>query len=162
MLASYSLATPSGSCTPTLATLGAMSRVPPRVSQRFRYLCPVVALLSVAALGKQDPQARLVAEAPSLAGPGAAAAAQQPDAKSLFAQLCAACHGPAGAGDGPTASYLKPKPVSFADTAFQAARTDQQLAAVITRGKPPMPAYGQRLSPAQVTSLVAYIRQLGK
>lgn len=95
-------------------------------------------------------------------GPLGSPRTQQPDAKSLFGQLCAVCHGQTGAGDGPAASALKPRPASFADSSFQAARTDQQLTAVITGGKPPMPAFGQQLSPAQVKSLVAYVRQLGR
>lgn len=87
---------------------------------------------------------------------------QQSDAKTLFAQRCAACHGQAGAGDGPAASALTPRPTNFADTAFQADRTDQQLTAVITGGKPPMPAFRDQLSATQVKSLVDYIRQLGR
>jgi high-affinity iron transporter len=89
------------------------------------------------------------------------ASAQQPDAKKLYTQYCAACHGPAGAGDGPAAKSLKPPPASFADSAFQATHSDQHLAAAITTGKPPMPAFGKLLSPAQVKALVAYIRLLG-
>ncbi len=30
--------------------------------------------------------------------------------KALFDQNCAACHGPEGAGDGPVAVYIEPKP----------------------------------------------------
>lgn len=87
---------------------------------------------------------------------------QQSDAKTLFAQRCAACHGQAGAGDGPAASALTPRPTNFADTVFQAARTDQQLTAVITEGKLPMPAFRDQLSATQIKALVDYIRQLGR
>lgn len=37
-----------------------------------------------------------------------------------------------------------------------------RVATAITKGKPPIPAFGQQLSPEQLKSLVAYIRQLGK
>ena|SRR3990172_1377533 len=89
------------------------------------------------------------------------ALAQQPDAKALYTRLCVACHGPAGGGDGPVAAALKPKPPSFADPQYQAARTDEQLATTIQTGKPPMPPFGQQLSAAEVRALVAYVRQLG-
>lgn len=87
---------------------------------------------------------------------------QQPDAPRLYGELCAACHGAKGAGDGPAATALKPPPAAFTDSAFQATRTDQQLTAIISGGKPPMPAFGQQLSAAQVKALVQYIRGFGK
>lgn len=89
------------------------------------------------------------------------ALAQQPDAKALYGRLCVACHGPTGGGDGPVAAALKPKPASFTNPQFQAARTDDQLATAIKAGKPPMPPFGQQLSAAEVKALVAYVRQLG-
>lgn len=90
-------------------------------------------------------------------------AAQQDEAKEQFGKLCATCHGATGLGDGPAAAALNPKPASFADSTFQASRTDEQLTAVITDGKPPMmPGFGSQLSPEQVAALVAYIRELGK
>ncbi len=89
------------------------------------------------------------------------ALAQQPDAKALYGRLCVACHGPTGGGDGPVAAALKPKPASFTDPQFQAARTDEQLATAIKGGKPPMPPFGQQLTAAELKALVAYIRQLG-
>lgn len=90
-------------------------------------------------------------------------AAQQKEAEEQFGGLCASCHGAKGMGDGPAAAALNPKPASFADSTFQASRTDEQLTAVITDGKPPMmPAFGKQLSAEQVAALVAYIRELGK
>jgi high-affinity iron transporter len=91
-----------------------------------------------------------------------AVSAQQADeGKTTFDKMCAACHGKTGAGNGPAAAGLKPKPASFTDPKFQAQRTDDSLKAFIVKGKPPMPGFGKQLSPAQVTALVAYIRKLG-
>jgi len=92
---------------------------------------------------------------------GGTASAQQAGGKALYDRLCVACHGPLGLGDGAAAKALKPPPMSFADPTFQAERTDEQLVAAVTNGKPPMPPYGKQLSPAQIKELVGYIRQLG-
>ena len=39
-------------------------------------------------------------------------------------------------------------------------QTDDELAAIITSGKPPMPAYGKTLTPAEIGQLVAYLRTI--
>ncbi|MBI2403619.1 MAG: cytochrome c [Gemmatimonadetes bacterium] len=91
---------------------------------------------------------------------GRTAAAQQ-GGKAVYDRLCAACHGALGLGDGAAAKALKPPPTSFADPKFLAERTDEQLAAAVANGKPPMPPFSRQLSPAQIKELVAYIRQLG-
>ena len=91
------------------------------------------------------------------------AAAQQVDAKALYTRLCTACHGSTGAGDGPAAAALTPRPASFTDSVFQSKRTDQQLTTAITDGKPPMmPGFGKQLSTPEIRSLVEYVRRLGK
>jgi mono/diheme cytochrome c family protein len=41
-------------------------------------------------------------------------------------------------------------------------QTDAQLTEAIAKGKNKMPAYDGKLSKEQITSLVAYIRELGK
>jgi mono/diheme cytochrome c family protein len=38
--------------------------------------------------------------------------------KQVYDDKCAACHGPAGKGDGPASAALNPKPANFADKAF--------------------------------------------
>ena len=39
-------------------------------------------------------------------------------------------------------------------------QTDDELAAIITNGKPPMPAYGKSLTPADIRQVVAYLRSI--
>lgn len=63
-------------------------------------------------------------------------AAEREEAKTIFAQRCVVCHGTTGAGDGPTAAALNPKPRAFADPAFQAAAKDADLEKVIVEGGP--------------------------
>jgi len=82
----------------------------------------------------------------------------QSDAAKTYAGKCAACHGTAGAGDGPAAVALDPKPTNFTTAEFQNSRTDEQIAAAIGDGKGTMPAFKDQLSTEQVTQLVAYIR----
>lgn len=89
-------------------------------------------------------------------------AGQEPEGAVQYKRLCAPCHGESGHGDGPAAAALKPPPATFADSAFQAARTDSALAAVIAAGKSPMPAFRNLLSASAIDSLVAYIRRLGE
>jgi mono/diheme cytochrome c family protein len=87
---------------------------------------------------------------------------QGAEGKALYDRLCASCHGATGAGNGPAAAAFKTAPTNFLDAKFQKERSDEQLTIAVTQGKPPMPGYGKQLSPAQVKSLVAYIRQLGR
>lgn len=98
---------------------------------------------------------------PILAQAGDAAAG-----KIKFQQMCAACHGPAGKGDGAAAAALNPKPRNFTDAAYMSKRTDVQLAAVIKNGGPAnglsplMAPFGSSLSDADIANIVAYIRTL--
>lgn len=88
----------------------------------------------------------------------ASAADGAPEGPALFAQTCARCHGLSGKG-GPALGPGQPGPRNFTDPVFQAARTDEQLEAVIRGGKGGvMPAFGAVYSDAQITSLVAHVR----
>lgn len=57
-------------------------------------------------------------------------------AAPLYAQQCAACHGPTGHGDGPVATNLNPKPVAFSDAQRAAQRSPLALYQVISQGLP--------------------------
>lgn len=82
-------------------------------------------------------------------------------ATSLFGAMCASCHGAMGAGDGPGRPPVAQVP-SFTDEAFQAARTDEQLATAIRDGQGGfMPGFGDRLSPEGIAALVRHVRRLG-
>ena len=76
-----------------------------------------------------------------------------------FKAKCAMCHGRDGSGNTPMGQKLKLRDLRSADVQKQ---SDAELAAFITNGKPPMPAYGKTLSSAEIRDLVAYIRTLAK
>jgi cytochrome c oxidase cbb3-type subunit 3 len=85
---------------------------------------------------------------------------KDPDANSLFAKNCASCHG----GDG-KAKTFKAKfngARNLTDSAWQASVSDERLFNSITNGRGHMPAWGKKLSEAEINSLVAYVRQLKK
>ena len=56
------------------------------------------------------------------------------DARKLFATKCIVCHGDHGAGDGPGAAALNPKPRAFGDATWQASVTDDQIKKTIVEG----------------------------
>jgi mono/diheme cytochrome c family protein len=86
--------------------------------------------------------------------------------EALYKTRCAACHGPIGAGDGPTGQKLKEKPSNWTKGEGLKGLTDQQVFDTIKKGGP---ATGKskamlafpKLSDAEVWNLVAYVKKLG-
>ena len=81
------------------------------------------------------------------------------DAAANYKAKCAMCHGADGKGDTPVGKKLGIH--DFASPEVQKA-SDADLIATTTKGKNKMPAYGGKLSDAEIKDLVAYIRQLAK
>lgn len=84
------------------------------------------------------------------------------EAKQLYDQTCAMCHGPEGKGDGPTAQVLQPKPANLAtvlkgkDTAYLTKLLKGGGASV---GKSPlMPSYDGILNDEQIRTLIKYVK----
>lgn len=75
----------------------------------------------------------------------------------IFKSKCAMCHGPDASGKTPMGQRLKIRDLRSPEVQQQ---TDDQLTAVITNGKPPMPAYGKTLTSADIHELVAYLRSI--
>ena len=80
--------------------------------------------------------------------------------------FCAACHGPAGDGDGPAAQSLEPKPARHSDGAYMNPLSDDYLFQIIKFGGQPvgksalMAPWGGALSDQQINNVIAFIRTL--
>ena len=83
----------------------------------------------------------------------------QNDATRVFKANCTLCHADDGSGNSPSGKALKAKDLRSPEVQKQ---TDAALAEVIAKGRGKMPAFGTKLSPDVINSLVAYVRQLAK
>ena len=77
----------------------------------------------------------------------------------LYKTKCAMCHGPDGAGQTAMGKSMKLRDLGSADVQKQ---SDADLKTLIDKGKAKMPAFGGKLSSAQIDDLVKYIRSLKK
>jgi len=106
---------------------------------------------------------RALAAAPAPAATAASNA--KSDARTMFRARCVVCHGEKGAGDGPGAAALTPKPRNYTDPSWQSSVTDEQIKNVIMYGgaaagkSPIMPASPDLQSqPEVVDELVKIVR----
>lgn len=128
-----------------------------------------------AACSKSDkPSSATGSNETSATGRGAAhakaatASVDMAKAKETYQERCAACHGATGRGDGPGATALNPKPRNYADKAWQATVTDEQIKKTITMGgaavgkSPIMPASPDlEQKPEIIEGLVKVVRAFG-
>lgn len=86
--------------------------------------------------------------------------------KDVYQHYCQTCHGDTGAGDGFNAFNLDPRPRDLSDPAFQARKTDADLADAIRRGgagvglSALMPPWGRTLSGRQIDDVLLFLRAL--
>src|SRR2546422_6132854 len=87
--------------------------------------------------------------------------------KKVYVKWCAGCHGDGGAGDGPAASHMLPRPRDFTGaiykirtTASGQLPTDQDVLRSIDEGLPgtAMPAWKDRLSDRERRDVLAYLK----
>jgi mono/diheme cytochrome c family protein len=86
--------------------------------------------------------------------------AQQPDGREIYRNECRSCHGANGV---PSAQsrQLYPRIPTFADSAFLDGRSQDSIVAVLRRGVAPyMRSMRDKLSPAQMRAVAAFIRTL--
>lgn len=95
-------------------------------------------------------------------------AADAANGGELYVTYCASCHGVSGAGDGPVAASLDPRPARHDDGAYMNGLSNEHLVAVIKLGGPavgksPMMApWGGSLDDQQIRDVVAFTRSLAK
>jgi DMSO reductase family type II enzyme heme b subunit len=91
--------------------------------------------------------------------------------KAIFEQRCKVCHGPEGNGEGPAATYLKPRPRDFTKGLFKIRTTpsgklptDQDLFKVISQGMmgTVMPAWETNLSEKERWQVISYVKTFAK
>jgi mono/diheme cytochrome c family protein len=88
----------------------------------------------------------------------------------IFAQHCARCHGSGGKGDGPDLAKIHADnpPDDWTNRETNAELSDYKIRKIVTGGgpavdkSPKMPAFGGKISPAQIDDLIAFIRTLPK
>src|SRR2546422_7466071 len=102
-----------------------------------------------------------------LPSPLSLAAQDTTKGKAVYVKWCAGCHGDTGAGDGPAASHMLPRPRDFTGaiykirtTASGQLPTDQDVLRSIDDGLPgtAMPAWKDRLSERERRDVVAYLK----
>jgi len=81
-------------------------------------------------------------------------------AAELFSRHCAKCHGRDGRAKGLKAKATGTR--NLTDPEWQERVSDERIFNSINNGKGRMPAFGKKLSEAEVDSLVQYVRGLKK
>jgi cbb3-type cytochrome c oxidase subunit III len=82
------------------------------------------------------------------------------DAAVIFEKKCATCHGKDGEAKTMKAKFNHAR--NLTDAQWQSEVSDERLLNSISNGKGKMPAWGKKLSEAQINSLVVYVRTLKK
>ena len=87
---------------------------------------------------------------------GSASAGAAPSSETLFKQKCAKCHGDDGSGTSMGRIFGTP---DFTDSGWWAKHSSRaELIQVITKGKKNMPAFGKKLTKAQIAGLATYVQ----
>ncbi len=87
-------------------------------------------------------------------------AVQNVDASVLFDKHCDTCHGKDGQAKTFKAKFNHAR--NLADPKWQSEVSDERLFNSISNGKGKMPAFGKKLSEAQINALVSYVRKVKK
>jgi len=95
--------------------------------------------------------------------------AEQGDPKAgkvAYDQICAACHGVTGEGNGPVARVMPRRPRNHTDGKYMNQLKDDYLFTIIKEGgsavgkAPFMPAWGAQIKDSEIWDVVAYLRTL--
>ena len=93
---------------------------------------------------------------PYLRSPQTVRAASAADhQRTLYQKHCAVCHGSNGRANTPKGRELEAADLTSPDVKAKGAA---RIARAIKNGRPGMPAFGKKLTPAQIASLARYVR----
>ena len=84
----------------------------------------------------------------------------QRSTEEIYAKECATCHGTDGRAKTFKSKFTHAR--NFTDAQWQDTVSDERLFNSITNGKGKMPAWGKKLSEAEINSLVKYVRAFKK
>ena len=107
-----------------------------------------------------------LAEAPAAKKPAFTLKGDPVKGEAKFKQMCAACHGEKGDGQGSAAAALNPKPASFTDPKRAAEITDEYVVGMIREGgqangrSPLMVPWKDAMSEADLLDVATYVRSL--
>lgn len=79
------------------------------------------------------------------------------DAKPLFKKNCARCHGADGSADTESGRLYETPDITGGKLRNA---SSAKLVRIVTKGKESMPAFGKKLTAAQISALVAYMKTL--
>lgn len=99
--------------------------------------------------------------ADELKNPAKDNAAETAKGKALYNQMCTACHGKKGKGDGEGGITLTPTPANFTKPKVQE-QSDGAIYWKLTKGRNGMASYEKTLKDEQRWQLVNYIREFAK
>lgn len=114
--------------------------------------------------GMAHPHIKAPDEFEALSNPFSGDAGAISKGKDIFEDKCVECHGPEGAGDGPRAVNLNPKPVDLGDSRMMSDHSDGYLFWRVTKGglmepfNSGMKAWEMALTEEQRWQVISYIR----
>jgi mono/diheme cytochrome c family protein len=117
------------------------------------------AAFRVVAAAQNDPDWKVPEDAKKVKNPEKPTPETLKEAKMLFQNNCAPCHGDSGEGDGPVSDELLVKPANLTDAKSMNPQTDGELFYRITTGFSGMPSWS-KLPEEQRWRLVNYLRTL--
>ena len=88
--------------------------------------------------------------------PSGVSAEQRAQARTTFKDKCSRCRGPDGKGNTVLGDMLFPP--DFTDGKWWKEQTNERLMQSIDNGKNEMPAFGKKLTKAEILALIAYVR----
>jgi mono/diheme cytochrome c family protein len=146
---------------------GPLARVPDMNLRNWKSLTAVSICIAGALGCSRKPDSET--EAAKLLGVSLVTEADRAQAREIFSQRCATCHGPTGGGDGPASAGLSPKPRNFHDASWQGSVSTEYLTRIIRFGgaavgkSAVMPANADIADKhAVIAALTGHVRSLGQ